>query len=157
MTFRDKAYSLWVETPNGSTNYFISFNDGQGTFHKLEISELFYLEFRQMERKNRNLQQSDERHREFSEVWDETLNRRARSQPKSLEDKIIEIERSDLLQRTIKELPELQRRRFLLYYEYDYNFYEIGEIEHCTASAVRSSVIIAKEKIKAQMETYLCT
>ena len=77
MAYRVKAYTLREESTESSTRYFISFKDGQGKSHELEVSEQFFMEFRQMERRNRNLLQWDERHREFSEVWDETLNRRA--------------------------------------------------------------------------------
>lgn len=69
---------------------------------------------------------------------------------------MIEAERSELLQQAIDNLPDIQRRRFLLYYEYDYNYYEIGEMEHCTASSVGQSVSRAREKVKAQMKKYFC-
>ena len=156
MAYRVKTYTLREETAESGTRYFINFKDGQGSYHELEVSEKLFIEFRQMERRNRNLLQWDERHREFSEVWDETLNRRALRLPKSIEELIIEQERSELFNRTIAALPEIQRRRFLLYYEYDYNYYEIAAMENCTAQAVRRSVIIAREKIKAQMKNYLC-
>jgi len=155
MAYRVKTYTLREEAAESGTRYFISFKDGQGGYHELEVSEQFFIEFRQMERRNRNLLQWDERHREFSEVWDETLNRRALRLPKSIEELIIEQERSELLNRTIAALPEIQRRRFLLYYEYDYNYYEIAAMEHCTASSIGQSIIRAKEKIKAQMKKYL--
>ena len=51
---------------------------------------------------------------------------------------------------------ERERRRFLLYHEYDLNYYQLGAMEHCTPQAVQRSVIIAREKIKAQMKEYLC-
>lgn len=107
-----------------------------------------------MERENRNLLQSDERHKEFFELSDEALNRRVRVTPKGVD--IIEQERSGLLHRTIAALPEIQRRRFLLYCEYDFNYYEIAAMEHCTASSVGKSITRAKEKIKVQMKKYLC-
>ncbi len=157
MAYRVKTYTLREETAESGTRYFISFKDGQGSYHELEVSEKLFIEFRQMERRNRNLLQWDERHREFSEVYDETLNRRALRLPKSIEELIIEQERFELLNRTIAALPEIQRRRFLLYYEYDYNYYEIAAMEHCTASSVGQSIIRAKEKIKAQMKKYLCS
>lgn len=78
MTFRDKVYTLREENTQSVARYYISFIDIQGGFHDVEVSELLYVEFRQLERKNRNLQQSDQRHKEFSELTDETLNRRAR-------------------------------------------------------------------------------
>ena len=73
-----------------------------------------------------------------------------------VDDLINEHERSELLHRIIAAQPEIQRRRYLLYYEYDFNYYEIAAMEHCTAQAVRRSVVLAKEKIKAQMKKYLC-
>ena len=126
MAYRVKAYTLREESTESGTRYFISFKDGQGKSHELEVSEQFFMEFRQMERRNRNLLQWDERHREFSEVWDETLNRRALKLPKSIEEQMIEAERAELLCKAVDRLPEIQRRRFLLYYEYEFNFYQIG-------------------------------
>lgn len=156
MTFRDKVYTLREENARSVTKYFISFTDGQGTFHDLEVSDTLYIEFKQLERTNRNLQQSDERHREYSELTEETLNRRARFTPKSVDEFILEAERSEFFQQVIANLPDIQRRRFILYYKCDCTFYEIGAMENCTAQAARRSVIIAKEKVKAQMEQYFC-
>ena len=54
MTFMDKVYTLRTEVrSDGKILYFISFTDGQGEFYDLEVTESFYAEFRQMERKNR--------------------------------------------------------------------------------------------------------
>ena len=122
MAYGAKTYTL--------REYFISFKDGQGEHHEIEVSEKLFLEFRQMERRNRNLQQWNQRHREFNEVWDETLYRRALRVPKTLDESMIEKERNEL-------------------------FYQIGEMEHCTASAVQKSVSVAKEKVKAEMRKYL--
>ena len=113
MAYRVKTYTLREEAAENGTRYFISFKDGQGGYHELEVSEQFFTEFRQMER-------------------------------------------SELLHRIIAALPEIQRRRFLLYYEYDFNYYDIAAMEHCTAQAVRRSVVLAREKIKVQMKKYLC-
>ncbi len=101
MAYRVKAYTLREESTESGTRYFISFKDGQGKSHELEVSEQFFMEFRQMERRNRNLLQWDERHREFSEVWDETLNRRALKLPKSIEEQMIEAERAELLYKAV--------------------------------------------------------
>lgn len=155
MAYRVKAYMLREEATESGTRYFISFKDGQGEYHELEVSEQFFIEFRQMERRNRNLQQWDERHREFNEVWDETLYRRALRVPKSLDEHMIEEERNELLYKAVDRLPEIQRRRFLLYYEYDFNLYQIAAMEHCNASAVQKSVSIAREKVRAEMKAYL--
>ena len=155
MTYGAKTYTLREESTKSGTRYFISFKDGQGESHELEVSEQLFFEFRQMEHRNRNLQQWNQRHREFNEVWDETLYRRALRVPKMLDERMIEKERNEIFVKTVARLPEIQRRRFLLYYEYDFNFYQIGKMEHCTASAVQKSVSVAREKVMAEMKKYL--
>jgi RNA polymerase sigma-70 factor (ECF subfamily) len=40
-----------------------------------------------------------------------------------------------------------QRRRFLLYHEFDFNYRQIAEIEHCRPQSIRHSVIRTREKI----------
>ena len=155
MAYGAKTYTLREESTESDKRYFISFKDGHGERHELEVFEQLFIEFRQMERKNRNLQQWNQRHREFNEVWDETLYRRALRVPKTLDERMIEKERNELFYKAVARLPEIQRRRFLLYYEYDLNFYQIGKMEHCTASAVQKSVSVAREKVKAEMRKYL--
>ncbi|MCH5352090.1 MAG: sigma-70 family RNA polymerase sigma factor [Acutalibacter sp.] len=145
--FRDRVYMLREEVSGDKAKYFISFTDGQGEYHDLEVSEDLFVEFRQMERKNRNLEQSDERHREYSEIGDEMLNRRARVTPKSVEE-IVELrERMETLYREVSALPEKQRRRFVLYYEYGMTYAKIGELEGCTGSSVKCSIDAARQKI----------
>ena len=49
MAYRVKAYTLREESTESGTRYFISFKDGQGKSHELEVSEQFFMEFRQMD------------------------------------------------------------------------------------------------------------
>lgn len=63
MAYRKKAYSPKEEIREDGIWYSIGFKDGQGDYHELEVSEQFFMEFRQMERRNRNLLQWNERHR----------------------------------------------------------------------------------------------
>lgn len=48
MAYRVKTYTLREEAAENGTRYFISFKDGQGGYHELEVSEQFFTEFRQM-------------------------------------------------------------------------------------------------------------
>ncbi len=155
MAIPKRSYWLREVVTEDGTSYHISFRDGKGKIQELCVPYDFYMAFRRLELDERKLEGWDYRHREFSEIMEETLNWRAVKQPKSIEEVILEEERAELLQRAIHTLPEIQRRRFLLYYEYDLNYYQIGVMEHCTPQAARRSVIIAREKIKAQMKNYL--
>ena len=60
--------------------------------------------------------------------------------PKSLDERMVEEERNETLYKAVGSLPEIQRRRFLLYYEYEFNFYQIAAMEHCTASAIQNLI-----------------
>ena len=156
MAIPKRSYWLREVVTKDGTSYHISFRDGQGKIQKLCVPYDFYMAFRRLELDERKLENWDWRHREFSEIYDETLNRRALRLPKAVDELIIEEEQTELLRKVIAALPEIQRRRFLLYYEYEYNYYEIAAMEHCTASSVGQSITRAKEKIKAQMKKYLC-
>ena len=87
-------------------------------------------------------------------LWDETLYNRAFRVPKSVEELIFDAEQRELLNKAIAALPEIQRRRFLLYHEYDFNYRQIGEMEHCRPQSIMHSVARAREKIKAVIEKY---
>lgn len=137
MAFVNGVYTLYVENNDGTSKHFISFRDSTGALQVLEVLEAFYIEFRQLERRNRNLIQSEWRHNEHSKPTEQTLHKRAMVYPKSVEDVVVETEQAKFLRRAIDKLPDIQRRRFLLYYEYDLNYYEIGVKEHCTAQSAR--------------------
>ena len=113
MAYQAKAYTLREESTESGRRYFISFKDGQGEHHEREVSEQLFLEFRQMERKNRNLQQWNQRHREFNEVWDETLYRRALRVPKSLDEQMLE---ENGMKRSIKRLRACQKCKGVVSY-----------------------------------------
>ncbi len=49
----------------------------------------------------------------------------------------------------------MQRRRFLLHYEYEMTYKEIGKIEHCSQQSVGRAVTADREKIKAEIKKYL--
>ena len=59
MAYRKKAYTLKEEITKNGTRYFIGFKDRQGNCHELEVSKQFFIEFRQIEGRNGNLQQWD--------------------------------------------------------------------------------------------------
>ena len=156
MAIPKRSYWLREVVTEDGTSYHISFRDGQGKTQELCVPYDFYMAFRRLELDERKLENWDYRHREFSEIYDESLNRRVLKPSKDVDAFIIEKEQAELLYKLIVALPETQRRRFLLYYEYDYNYSEIGAMEHCNYTAVYQSIDRAREKIKTQMKNYLC-
>ena len=57
--------------------YYVSFKDGQGVSHKLEISKVLYDTFDSFELSDLVYLNVVDRHIEQSEVWENTLNMRA--------------------------------------------------------------------------------
>ena len=140
MAYRVKAYTLREESTESGTRYFISFKDGQGKSHELEVSEQFFMEFRQMERRNRSLLQWDERHREFNEVWDETLYRRALRVPKSLDERMVDLEqRAGRTVRQGNKNPKVDVVRYVTEGTFDAYLYQIIENKQKFISQIMTS------------------
>ena len=147
-------YTLHAEVIEGIMHYYVSFADDQDIQREIEVSKPVYLEFLRFIRKERNLRRWDERHTEQSELSDETLYKRALNPPKDLEDMVFDSIRSEQLLLAIQELPEIQRRRFVLHHEFGLTYEQIAEMEGCTKMAVKFSVDLAKEKIKKIIKNF---
>lgn len=145
-------YTIRIEETNGQKRYFVAFVDGQAIFQEVEVSYEVYKQFCSFIKCERNLRRSDERHLEQSELTEETLCRRALHKPKPVDEAINDKIRSEQLNRAIMELPEVQRRRFRLYFEYGLTYEQIGKIESCSKVAVKytidKAVIAIRKKLK---------
>jgi RNA polymerase sigma-70 factor (ECF subfamily) len=147
-------YTLRTENVEGITRYFVSFTDGEDIRRETEVSRPVYLEFLRFIKIERNLRRSDERHIEQSELTDETLNRRALNPPKSVEETVFDSERNDRLRRAIAALPEIQRRRFVLYHEFGLTYEQIAEVEGCTKMPVKRSIDRAEAEIREKLKNF---
>ncbi|MDR1002092.1 MAG: sigma-70 family RNA polymerase sigma factor [Oscillospiraceae bacterium] len=145
-------YTLLTEIAEGIMHYYVSFMDGQAIPRETEVSRPIYLEFLRFVKRERNLRRSDERHIEQSDLTDETLYARAAATPKSVEDVVFDSLRNEYLHQVVAELPEIQRRRFILYHEFGLTYDQIAEMEGCTFQAVAKSVKAAEGTIKKLFE-----
>lgn len=143
---KDKYNPYVLTIENGL--YFIAFADGQGVHHKIEIDQELYAAFNCFELEDISQLNVISRYIEHSELIEGTLNQRAIYQPELIEDSIAKIIDNEHLHMAISKLPEIQRRRVLLYYFEGYTFDQIAKMEGCTKRAVKFSVDIAIKKIK---------
>ena len=60
----------------------------------------------------------------------------------------------ELLHKEISKLPEVQKRRLLLYFFGDMTYEQIAKMEGCTKRAVKFSVDIAIEKLKKNFNIF---
>jgi RNA polymerase sigma-70 factor (ECF subfamily) len=110
------------------------------------------LEFFRFIKSERNLRRSDERHMEQSDLTDETLYSRAVNPQKSVEETTFDTLRNEQLRLAIRQLPEVQRRRFLLYHEFGLTYKQIAEMEGCAFQVVAKAVKAAESKFKKYFE-----
>lgn len=147
-------YILRTEIAEGIMHYYVSFMDGQALLREIEVSRPVYLEFCRFVKQERNLRRWDERHIEQSELTDETLYNRALCLPKDVEETVFDSQRNERLRQAIAELPEIQRRRFILYHEFGLTYEQIAEMEGCSKVSVFRSVNRAEGKIKEELKNF---
>lgn len=64
------------------------------------------------------------------------------------------LRRSDERHLEQSELPEVQRRRFRLYFDYGLTYEQIGKIEGCSKMPVKRSIDRAIEKIREKIKYF---
>lgn len=126
----------------------ISFTDGQGQTQKVEISESLYEAFDEFELEDISHLNQVSRYQEQSELTEVSLHSRAVEVPEPLEEQIYRKLLCEKLHKAIGKLPEVQRRRLMLYYFGGYTYQQIAEMEGCKHPAIIKSVAAAEKKLK---------
>ena len=120
---KDKFNPYVLSMENGY--HYVTFQDGQGITHKVQISSVVYKAFDSFELKDISYFNAVSRHQEHSELTEATLQRRAISLPEEPEEQVLREMTYQQLHNAIADLPDIQRRRVSLYYFEGYT-YEIG-------------------------------
>ena len=143
---KDKSnpYTLSIEN---NTNY-ISFTDGQGIFHKQEISMELYATFNGFELDDISLMNEASRHLTEADTVEDPLVHRVAAPSEPVEDHVYRRIMYQELHEAIAQLPEIQRRRVLLYYFGGYTYEQIAQMENCTKRAVKFSVDTALKNLR---------
>ncbi|MBU5314530.1 hypothetical protein KQI38_21130 [Tissierella carlieri] len=148
------AYILEKTEGIDKEQYYVSFFDGNYVLHRIEINFDIYSALFELNKIDRNLTRSDERNLEHSELTDETLSRRIFEKSKGIEEIILEKEMKTEFWKAIGELPDVQRKRLLLYYDYGFSLKEIAKMENCSIRAVKYSIDIAKKKLEEKIKKF---
>ena len=143
---KDKSnpYTLSIE----NNTHYISFTDGQGIFHRQEISNELYAAFNGFELDDISLMNEASRHLTEADAGEEPLGHRIADSSELVEDHVYHRIMYQELHRAIAQLPEIQRRRVLLYYFGGYTYEQIAQMEDCTKRAVKFSVDAALKNLR---------
>lgn len=143
---RDKYNPYHISELEG--HFYVSFQDGQGALHEIEISEKLYNVIDSFELEDLSYLNVWDRHLEQSEIYERTLNRRAVKTPPDVEEIVLDKLLIEQLHRAIHELPQKQKRRLVLHYFNGMTFQEIAVKEGCSVRAVEYSVHNAIQSLK---------
>lgn len=142
-------YKLRIEIVQEEKHFYVSFLSSEKEKVETEVTAaIAEMLFQKFVRTERNLKRSDERNLEHSELTEQALHQRALHQPKPLEDEVFTKLQKELLWKAIETLPNIQRRRVILYYFEGFTYEQIARIEGCSFRAVKYSVDCAKDKLK---------
>ena len=142
---KDNPYTISI-SENGQL--YVSFKDGQGVFHNLKIDKSLYTLFNRFELEDKSYLNFFDRHIEHSELTEASLNERVMSKAEMVEDTAWFRICNERLYHAIAALPELQRRRLVMYYFYDLTYEQIAELERCTPMPIKRSIDRAVKKLK---------
>lgn len=143
---KDKYNPYKICENNG--RYYLSFKDGQGVRHEMEIQKDLFDMLNRFELDDLSILNEWDRHIEHFEQTEQSLNRRACAKAESVEDTVLRNIEYEQLHQAISMLTETQQRRLKLYYFQGLTDKQIAEIEGCSISAVGGSIFAAIENIK---------
>lgn len=145
---RKDKYDPYTIGTTEDGRHWLTFSDGQGDRHHVEISAAVFTLFDSFELDDLSYLNEVDRHYEQSELTEASLYDRAVHRPATVEESALQSMEYAQLHRAISELPEIQKRRLILYYFQGLTYEQIAEMEGCTKRAVKFSVDIAVEKLK---------
>ena len=145
---RKDKYNPYTIGTTEDGRHWLTFSDGQGNRHHVEISAAVFTLFDSFELDDLSYLNEVDRHYEQSELTEASLYDRAVHRPATVEESALQSMEYAQLHRAISELPEIQKRRLILYYFQGLTYEQIAGIEGCTKRAVKFSVDIAVEKLK---------
>ncbi len=129
-------------------HYFLSFSDSEGMGHCIEITKAVFDAFDRFELDDISYMHKVDRHYEQSEQTEESINRRAIQPQEPIEETVSQRIEIEALHRAIARLPEIQRRRLVLYFFGELTYSQIAEMEGCTIMPVKRSIDAAIKKLK---------
>ena len=133
---------------------YLSFRDGQGVPHRLELDVKLYAVFDRFELDDLSYLNEVDRHYEQSELTEASLYDRAVHRPVTVEESALQSMEYAQLHRAISELPEIQKRRFMLHFDLGLTYEQIGAMEGCTKMPIKRSIDRAIEKIRLALKNF---
>ena len=151
----DNPYELITSgIQTDSPRYYVRFTDVNGTTHCLEVSHEVFDAMDKLELKELAFMNESDRHYERSELCEATMTRRAFEPPESTYEKVEALIQKEAVHRAVDLLPEIQRRRLLLYYFENMTLEQIADKEGCTKQAVKDTLRTAEKFLSKILKNF---
>lgn len=149
---QDNPYEIFTVGCNTDhPHYFVSIRGKQYLRECIEISrELFEL-LDKFELEDLSFLNEVDNHYEHSELTETSLNARSAVHSETLEDIVEKNIQQQNLHKAISQLPNVQRRRLVMYYFEGLTYAQIAEKEGCIFQAVAKSISAAKKNLREKL------
>lgn len=149
---RDRENPYILHSEKEKNIYKVTFSKEKKTI-SVDITEEILMNLTNLKRGRRQIQEIA-RHNELNTVTEATLNKRAFNKPESIDDIVIKNINNEKLQKALDKLTKEQRRRILLYYDYQLTMEEIATIEGCSKQSIQESIKWGIKKLKKIFEKF---
>mgnify|MGYP004480176389 CR=1 FL=1 len=145
---KDNPYNLILL----NDKYYLTFKDGRNVQQTVELSLDIFEAFNKFELEDISQMHKYDKHIEHSEVYEESLYKRALNKPMTLEEQV-EYNNDILnLKKAINRLPNVQKRRIKMYYFDNLSLEQIAIIEECSFQAISKSILIGINALKKNLK-----
>lgn len=143
---KDKYNPYTLTVADG--RFYLSFEDGQGVHHEMEINASLYRLLDRFELDDLSYLNEVDRHLDQTELSEALLSRYVSVEQEILEDAVCRSMQWEAVRAEIARLPEVQKRRLQLYFFDGLTYEEIAACEGCTVMPVKRSIDRALEKLR---------
>lgn len=143
---KDNPYTLGFDEEKNI--YTVEFKDNKNILHKVEISEKVYKAFDKFELEDISQIHKVRSHIEYSELCDETLNKRMINHNPGVDSIVEEQIIAEEIRKAINKLSETQKRRIKMYYFDGLTQQQIADKEKASLRAVQYTLNDALTKLK---------
>lgn len=147
---KDNPYTLGYDEDKNV--YTVEFNDSNNILHRVEITDNIYRAFDKFELNDVSEIHKYSKYIEHSEIYEETLNKRAIDKQLSVEEIVEHKMDIDDLKLAIDTLTSVQKRRIKKYYFENKTLQQIADEEGCSVMSVKESLDSSINKLRKNLK-----
>lgn len=150
---RDKYNPYILHSEIEKNVYKVTFSN-KNEMISIDITKEIFNELDEFEKEDARQIQEIARHNELNAVTETTLNKRAFEKQVNIDEVVINRINNEKLHKAMDKLTKQQRRRILLYYDYQLSMEEIARIDGCSKQSVQESIDWGMKKLKKIFEKF---